>query len=48
MKLNRNPLLFPCKERFCTDKNIGNIDDIWTQRTWFSKIQEHFGVIMLL
>ena len=27
---------------FCTDRDIGNIDDISTQLTFFSKIQEHF------
>ena len=33
---------------FCTYRDIGNIDVIWTQRTLFSKIREQFGVIMLL
>ena len=27
---------------FCTDRDIGNIDDISTQWALFSKIQEHF------
>ena len=39
--LNRNPLLFPSKEvSELLHKDIGNIDDISTQRTL--KIQEHF------
>ena len=33
---------------FRTYRDIGNIDDIWAQQTLFSKIQEHFGVIILL
>ena len=28
---------------FCTDRDIGNIDDISTRWILFSKIQEHFG-----
>ena len=30
-------------QNFCKDKDIGNINDISTQRTLFSKIQAHFG-----
>ena len=30
-------------QNFCTDRDIGNIDDISTQQTLFSKIQENFG-----
>ena len=43
MNLNWKPLLFPSKEvSELLHRNIGNIDDISTQQTLFSKIQEHF------
>ena len=36
-------IIMSLQENFCTDRDMGNIDDISTQWTLFSKIQEHFG-----